>query len=196
MILVCEACWTTPEGGRAHYWEPCVTLQVSGIEPAATDAAWQLPATERSVRVLAEKHSPIDGLTVPRLPLDAHERSAAILLPRQILPKTKRGCEPPTSSLGSSPQGDASVASKGLTTSPFLSCPRCCPSQQVWLHENDTGVSPVETIMVMVEELLQSAGANDCFRLSLVLGDESSVVRVDTTAMPNGIVYTQVDEMA
>ncbi len=64
------------------------------------------------------------------------------------------------------------------------------------MHDDDFGVSPVETIMVMIEELLRSAVASDCFRLSLVLGDESSVVRVDTTAMPNGIVYTQVDEMA
>ena len=87
-------------------------------------------------------------------------------------------------------------ASKGLTTSPFLSCPKCCPSQQVWLHEDDTGVSPVETIKVMIEELLQSAVVNESIHLSLVLGDESNAVRVDTTAMPNGIVYTQVGEMA
>ena len=108
----------------------------------------------------------------------------------------ERGFEPPTSSLGSSPHGDVSVSSKGLTTSPFLSCPRCCPSQQVWLHEDDTGVAPVETIMVMVEELFQSVVANDCFRLSLVLADENDAIRIDTTAMPNGIVYSQVEEVA
>ena len=57
-------------------------------------------------------------------------------------------------------------------------------------------MSPVETIMVMIEDLLQSAAANDCFRLSLVLADENDVVRIDTTAMPNGIVYSQVEEVA
>ena len=131
-----------------------------------------------------------------RLPLDAHEGSTPILLPRQISLKIKRGFEPSASSLGSSPHGTASGDSKGLTTSPFLSCLRCCPSQQVWLHEDDTRVSPVQTIMVMIEELLQSAVANDCFCLSLVLADDNDAIRIDTAAMPNGIVYTQVDEMA
>jgi len=50
--------------------------------------------------------------------------------------------------------------------------------------------------MVMIEELLQSAVANDCFRLSLVLADENDAIRIDTTAMPNGIVYSQVDKVA
>jgi hypothetical protein len=50
--------------------------------------------------------------------------------------------------------------------------------------------------MVMVEELFQSVVANDCFRLSLVLADENDAIRIDTTAMPNGIVYSQVEEVA
>ncbi len=55
-------------------------------------------------------------------------------------------------------------------------------------------MSPVETMMVMIEELLQSAVVDDCFRLSLVLADENNSIRIDTTAMPNGIVYSQVEE--
>ena len=55
-----------------------------------------------------------------------------------------------------------------------MGCPRCCPSQQVWLHEDESDVSPVETNMVMIEELLQSHVANDTFRLSLILGDDSN----------------------
>ena len=50
--------------------------------------------------------------------------------------------------------------------------------------------------MVMIEELLQSAVANVCFRLSLVLADENDAIRIDTTAMPNGIVYLQVGDAA
>ena len=50
--------------------------------------------------------------------------------------------------------------------------------------------------MVLIKELLQSAVANDSFRLSLVLADENDVVRIATTAMPNGIVYSQVEEVA
>jgi hypothetical protein len=70
------------------------------------------------------------------------------------------------------------------------------PSKLPEESKDDTGVSPVETIRVMIEELLQSAVVNASIRLSLVLGVEGSVVRIDTTAMPNGIVYSQVDEMA
>ena len=66
-------------------------LQVSGIEPVATDAAWQLPATERSAPVLAEKHSLIDGLGVPKLPLDAQKRSAAIFFAKTDFTENQEG---------------------------------------------------------------------------------------------------------
>ena len=94
--------------------------------------------------------------------------------------------------MGNSLQGDASTAIKGLATSQIS----CCPSQQVWLHEDNTGVSPVETIRLMIEELLQSAVVNDPIRLSLILGDERNAIRFDARAMPNGIVYSQTVEMA
>ncbi len=79
--------------------------------------------------------------------------------------------------------------------SDFSGCPSGCPSSQTWLHEDEFGVSPVETIMVMIEELLQSAVANDCFRLSPVLADKNDSIRIDTTAMPNGIVYSHIEEV-
>ena len=50
--------------------------------------------------------------------------------------------------------------------------------------------------MVMIEELLQSAVVNDSFRLSLVLANENDAIRINTTAMPNGIVYSQVGKVA
>ena len=48
----------------------------------------------------------------------------------------------------------------------------------------------------MIEELLQSAVANDCFRLSIVLANEKDSIRIDTTGMPNGLVYAHVEEVA
>jgi dissimilatory sulfite reductase (desulfoviridin) alpha/beta subunit len=106
------------------------------------------------------------------------------------------GLEPVTPSLSSTGRRDVSGYTTRLTVSDVSGCPNGCPSSQVWLHEDEFGVSPVETMMVMIEELLQSAVANDCFRLSLVLADENDAIRINTTAMPNGIVYSQVAEAA
>ncbi len=106
------------------------------------------------------------------------------------------GLEPVTPSLSSTGRRGVSDGVTGLTSSNFLGCPNGCPSSQIWLHEDEFGVSPVETMMVMIEELLQSAVVDDCFRLSLVLADENDSIRIDTTAMPNGIVYSQVEEAA
>ncbi len=106
------------------------------------------------------------------------------------------GLEPVTPSLSSTGRRDVSVNITGLTTSDFFGCPNGCPSSLTWLHEDEFGVSPVETMMVMIEELLQSAVVDDCFRLSLVLADDNDAIRINTTAMPNGIVYSQVDEVA
>ncbi len=106
------------------------------------------------------------------------------------------GLEPVTPSLSSTGRRDVSVDTKGLTPIDFFGCPNGCPSSQIWLHEDEFGVSPAETVMVMIEELLQSAVASDCFRLSLVLADANDSIRIDTTAMPNGLVYSQVDEVA
>ena len=49
--------------------------------------------------------------------------------------------------------------------------------------------------MIMIEELLQSTVANQSFRLPLVLADKNRTIRIDTTAMPNGIVYSHVDKV-
>jgi hypothetical protein len=101
-----------------------------------------------------------------------------------------------TPSLSSTGRRGVSGDITGLTSSDFFGCPNGCPSYQIWLHEDEFGVSPVETMMVMIEELLQSAVVNDCFRLSLVLAGENDSIRINTTAMPNGIVYSQVNEVA
>ncbi len=106
------------------------------------------------------------------------------------------GLEPVTPSLSSTGRRHVSVDIKGLTSDDFLGCPNGCPSSQIWLHEDEFGVSPVETLMVMSEQLLQSAVACDSFHLSLVLADDNGAIRIDTTAMPNGIVYSRVDEVA
>ncbi len=106
------------------------------------------------------------------------------------------GLEPVTPSLSSTGRRDVSIDTKRLTKSDFFGCPNGCPSSQIWLHEDESDISPVETIMVMIEELLQSAVVSDCFRLSFVLADEDDAIRINTTAMPNGIVYSRVDEVA
>jgi hypothetical protein len=41
------------------------------------------------------------------------------------------------------------------------------------MHENDTGVSPIESTMIMLEEKLQSVDVSDCFWLSLILASEN-----------------------
>ena len=105
------------------------------------------------------------------------------------------GLEPVTPSLSNTGRRGVSVDITGLASGDFLGCPNGCPSSQVWLHEDEFGVSPAETVMVMIEELLQSAVASDCFRLSLVLADANDSIRIDTTAMPNGIVYSHVDKV-
>ena len=106
------------------------------------------------------------------------------------------GLEPVTPSLSNTGRRDVSVDNTGLTSGDFLGCPNGCPSSRVWLHEDEFGVSPIETMMVMIEELLQSTAASDCFRLSLVLANENDAVRIDTAAMPDGIVYSRIEEVA
>ena len=106
------------------------------------------------------------------------------------------GLEPVTPSLSNTGRRGVSVDIKGVAASDFFGCPNGCPCSQIWLHEDEFGVSPVETIMVMIEELLQSAVVNDSFRLSLVLANENDAIRINTTAMPNGIVYSQVGKVA
>jgi hypothetical protein len=109
--------------------------------------------------------------------------------------KDATGFEPPTSSLGSSLHGDVNEATKELTTGQIPSCPKCCPSQQVWLHEDDTGITPVATISVMLEEFLQSADVSRSLKLSVVLTDEITTVRLDSLALPNGFVYARTRDV-
>ena len=99
-------------------------------------------------------------------------------------------------SLGIAGDGNVSAATQGVTPNQNPVCSRICTSDLNWLHEDDTGVSPKETIMVLFEELLQSVDATKGLHLSLVLESENKAVHVVATAMPNGIVYAQTcDDM-
>jgi hypothetical protein len=57
------------------------------------------------------------------------------------------------------------------------------------MHENDAGVSPIESTMIMFEEMLQSLDGSDCFRLSLILTSKNDSIRVNATPIPSGFSH-------
>ena len=63
--------------------------------------------------------------------------------------------KPITRSLSNTGQRGASDSITGLVARGFSYCPNGCPNSQTWLHDDVSSVSPVETIIVIVEELLQ-----------------------------------------
>jgi hypothetical protein len=52
-----------------------------------------------------------------------------------------------------------------------------------------TGVSPIESTMIMLEETLQSVDVSDCFRLSLVLASKNDSFHVDATVLSNVFLH-------
>ena len=77
-----------------------------------------------------------------------------------------------------------------------LGCPNGCPSFPTWLFEEPTGVSPAETIGIMVEEFLQSCDVTRRLNLSMVLASENRAIRLDSTAFPSGFVVTLTQDVS
>ena len=76
----------------------------------------------------------------------------------------------------------------GLWNLKRLGYPSDCPSFPTWLYEEPTGVSPAETIGIMVEEFLQSCDVSRRLNLSMVLTSENRAIRLDSIAFPSGFV--------
>lgn len=48
--------------------------------------------------------------------------------------------------------------------------------------------------MVMIEEKLQPIVDDDCLKLSMILASENKTIRLDSTVMPDGLVYVRSED--
>jgi hypothetical protein len=92
------------------------------------------------------------------------------------------GLEPVTPSLSNAEIDNVSATIKGLTLLHDPNSLSVSPSEQDWLHNDPTGVSPLETIRITFEEFLQSADITHRFSLSAVLASGNRTIRLNSIA--------------
>jgi len=101
------------------------------------------------------------------------------------------GLEPVTPSLSNTGRRDVSATEQGLAETCDSILPTDRPIFMFYPPERQISVSPLDTLMIMLEEKLQPIVDSGCLNLSMILTSENQAIHLDSTVLPNGFVFTQ-----